>query len=103
MRYIIVFITASSEEEALKIADGLIDSKAAACVNIIPNIKSVFLWKGKKDAAYEHLLIVKTKEDKFNEVKAKVKELHSYEVPEIISIPIADGDKNYLNWIEGVL
>lgn len=103
MKYIVVFITASSEDEASKIADGLIDSRACACVNIIPKIKSVFIWEGKKDTADEYLLIAKTKKDKFDELKRKVKELHSYDVPEIICMPIDEGEKKYLDWIDSVL
>jgi len=100
MNYIVVFVTASSQEEAEKIADGLVDSKLAACVNIIPNIKSIFMWQGKKDTASECLLIVKTKQACFGRLKKKVRELHSYDTPEIIAMPISEGDKDYLNWIE---
>lgn len=100
--YIIVFITASSKKEAMKIANGLVDKKLAACVNIVPNIKSIYTWKGKKEKASEVLLIVKSKREKFKNIVKKVKALHSYSVPEIISIPINNGNKDYLNWIEDV-
>lgn len=100
--YIVVFITASSKKEAMKIANGLVDKKLAACVNIVPNIKSIYTWKGKKEKASEVLLIVKSKREKFKNIVKKVKALHSYSVPEIISIPINNGNKDYLNWIEDV-
>ncbi|MFH1868773.1 MAG: divalent-cation tolerance protein CutA [Candidatus Omnitrophota bacterium] len=103
MNYIMVFVTASSEEEALKIADALIDSKAAACVNIIPKVKSVFMWEGKRDIAEECLMVIKTRKDKFQGLKQKVGELHSYDVPEIISVAIDDGERSYLNWINEAL
>jgi periplasmic divalent cation tolerance protein len=103
MKYIIVFVTASLQKEAQKIADSLIKSKTAACVNIISNIESIYLWKGKKETARECLLIAKTKQTKFNELKNIVKRLHSYKVPEIIGMPVIEGNKDYLGWIEEVL
>lgn len=103
MGNIVVFITASSEGEADRISNALIDSKTAACVNIVPNIKSVFMWEGKKDTADEYLLIAKTNEDRFDELKQKVKELHSYGTPEIIGLPVKVGEENYLNWVQEAL
>lgn len=100
--YIVVFITASSTKEAEKIADGLVDNKLAACVNIVPSVKSIYTWKGKKEKASEVLLIAKSKKEKFKRIIKQVKSLHSYEVPEIISIPISDGNKDYLDWIKDV-
>lgn len=102
-KYIVVLITASSQEEAEKIANGLVDAEVAACVNIVPKIKSIFKWQGKKDAADEVLLIAKTKQDRFKDLKEAVKSLHSYDVPEIISIPISEGNEDYLNWIAEVV
>jgi len=103
MKYVLVFITAGSKEEAVKIANGLIDSKLAACVNILPGIRSFYMWQGRKESSEEVLLIVKTKESLFKDVVREVKRLHSYETPEIISIPILEGDEKYLAWIEEVL
>lgn len=103
MKYIIVFITASSQKEAEKIAHAIIDAEAAACVNIVPKIKSVFKWRGEKKTAEETLLIAKTLQAKFARLREKVKAVHSYEVPEIISIPISEGDEGYLNWIAEVV
>lgn len=103
MKCCAVLITASSEQEAEKIAHAIIDAEAAACVNIVPKIKSIFKWQGKKETADESLLIVKTLQAKFERLREKVKAIHSYEVPEIISIPISDGNKKYLNWIAEVV
>jgi periplasmic divalent cation tolerance protein len=100
MPYTIVFITASSEKEADLIANEIIDSKAAACVNILPGIKSVYRWKGSRETAQEFLLLIKTKKNNFSKIKRIVKNLHSYETPEIVSVVIDDGEEKYLNWIE---
>jgi periplasmic divalent cation tolerance protein len=97
--YIVVFITAGSKEEAEKIASGLLVDKLAVCVNIIENVDSHFWWQGKLDRAKEALLIIKTRKSLFNKLEKKVKSLHSYEVPEIIALPIAAGNKPYLDWI----
>lgn len=97
--YIIVFITAGSKEEAQKIAKGLLENKLAACVNIIENIGSHFWWQGKIDNAQEALLIIKTRKTLFNKLVNKVKSLHSYDVPEIIALPIIAGNKQYLDWL----
>jgi periplasmic divalent cation tolerance protein len=99
MSYSVVFITAEDQKQAEKIANALVEHKLAACVNIIPKIRSIFIWKGKKDSCDELLLIAKTRSKNFNKLKQKVKQLHSYDVPEIISIPIEKGDKRYLDWI----
>lgn len=103
MKYSVVLITTSSQEEAERIANGLIDAEVAACVNIVPKIKSIFKWQGKKEEADESLLIVKTQQDRFRNLKETVKGLHSYDVPEIISISISDGNEDYLSWISEVL
>jgi periplasmic divalent cation tolerance protein len=97
---IIVFITAGSEEEAHKIAELLVNGKKAACVNIVPKVDSLFRWKGKLDSARESLLLVKTKASLFPEIISLVKEIHSYEVPEIIALPIIAGSEDYLKWLD---
>ncbi len=96
----IIFITASKNEEAENIAKGLIESKLAACVNIVPGVKSYFWWEGKIDRADELLLIVKTRKSLVNKLIKKVKSLHSYTVPEIVVFPIIAGNKDYLRWID---
>jgi periplasmic divalent cation tolerance protein len=97
---IIVLITAGSEEEAHKIAELLTNEKKAACVNIVPGMDSLFWWEGKIESARESLLLVKTKASLFPEVVELVKRTHSYEVPEIIALPIISGSENYLNWLD---
>ncbi|MCJ7656139.1 MAG: divalent-cation tolerance protein CutA, partial [Dehalococcoidia bacterium] len=93
---VVVLITTSSEEEALKIAESLVNEKKAACVNIVPGVDSVFRWEGKLDSARESLLLVKTKASLFPEIVEMVKRMHSYEVPEIIALPIIAGSEDYL-------
>jgi len=97
--YIMVFITVPSEQEAVKIADVLVESKIVACVNIIPAVKSIFFWQGKKEVANECLLIAKTKSSCFDLLKDTVTKLHSYDLPEIVAMNISEASKEYLNWI----
>ncbi len=98
--YVVILVTAGSEEEGRKIAKGLLKERCAACINIIPRVDSRFLWKGKIERATEALLIIKTKRSYLNRVIKLVKRLHSYEVPEIIALPIMGGNEDYLQWIE---
>lgn len=98
--YIVIFITASHKKEAERIASSLVEKKLAACVNIIGGIKSVFRWQGRIDKTNEVLLIIKSKKSKFNAITRFVKSIHSYEVPEIISLPIITGNKDYLEWLD---
>ena len=97
--YMVVFITTSSYEEARKIAGALVSQRTVACVNIVPRVNSLFRWKGKIEDAEESLLVVKTRAKLFTEVVAAVKGIHSYEVPEIIALPVVDGNPDYLKWV----
>jgi periplasmic divalent cation tolerance protein len=97
---VIILITAKDKSEAGKIAKALIKNKLVACVNIVGGLNSIFLWKGKVSQAKETLLIAKSKKEKFNKIVKLVKSVHSYEVPEIIAIPIISGFKPYLRWID---
>lgn len=97
---IVIFITAPSEEEAARIARALVESRLAACVNIINKIRSIYSWQGEIEDDAEVLMIVKTQRKLFDALSAKVRELHSYDVPEIISLPITNGSEDYLNWIK---
>ncbi|MCG2713249.1 MAG: divalent-cation tolerance protein CutA [Candidatus Omnitrophica bacterium] len=101
--YIVIFVTASSKKEAQKIGVSLIKQKLAACVNIIDKVDSVFFWAGKIDQSKESLLVIKSRKEKLPKIIKLVKSLHSYEVPEIIAIPIIAGDKSYLRWIDAAL
>jgi len=98
--YIVVLVSAAHKKEAEHIARGLIKSKLAACVNIMENVHSFFWWQGKFDSAQEALLMIKTRKALFPRLIKKIKSLHSYEVPEIIALPVILGDKKYLKWID---
>ena len=99
--HLVVFITVPSVEIGQKIADALVDQGLAACVNIISPINSIYMWQGKKQSDEETLLIVKTTQGLFSEkLVPVVKEIHPYDVPEIIALPIILGSENYLNWID---
>ena len=95
----VIFITAARKTEATRIAKALLTSKLAACVNIVDKVESFFWWQGKIDRAKEYLLIVKSVKANLPRVCRLVKSLHSYDVPEIIGVPIAGGSKTYLDWI----
>ena len=102
-KYILVLITASSLQEGERIGSSLVEEGLAACCNIIPEIKSIFKWKGKICKEKEVLLLVKSKKALFKKLQERVKKLHSYEVPEIIAIPIEAGLKDYLKWVDEVV
>ena|SRR5579871_3583863 len=95
----IVLSTAGSEEEARKIANALVERQLAACVNIVPQIESVYRWQGKMESAREWLLLIKTTVENFAAVRDAIRELHSYDLPECIAINIEDGSAAYLEWI----
>ncbi len=98
--YIVVFVTCGSEEEALKIANALVDERLAACANIVSPIRSIYRWEGKIWNEKEWLLVIKTVKTRWDELAKRVKSLHSYSVPEIISLPILEGSPLYLQWID---
>jgi periplasmic divalent cation tolerance protein len=95
----IVYITAGDMNEARKIARLLVEERLAACANIFP-ITSIFRWKGKIDETGEFGIIIKTKTEKVKEIEKKVKEIHSYEVPCVVSFMLDEGSSDYLKWIE---
>lgn len=98
--HIVVLVTAKDTEEAQKISRKLLEGKLAACVNIVKGVRSLFWWQGKVDQADEALLVIKTQQERFPEIVSAVKSAHSYDVPEIIALPIIDGNKDYLTWID---
>ena len=96
---LLVLTTAGNHEEAQKIARALVDRRLAACVNIVPGIESVYRWQGAVESAQEWLLIVKTTAAAFERVRDAIKELHSYDLPECIAVPIERGSAQYLAWL----
>jgi len=99
---IIVLITTSDEVEAGRIARALVEARLSGCVNIIKDIRSIYSWQGKIEDENEVLMVVKTRESLFDSLMEKVKELHSYTVPEIIALPIIRGSEDYLKWLKEV-
>ena len=95
----IVLTTTGSQEEARKIARALVDRRLAACVNIIPQVESVYRWQGKVEDAHEWLLLIKTTTAAFERVRDAIRELHSYDLPECISFSVENGSSAYLDWI----
>ncbi len=100
VQFVVVFVACGSEEEASTIAHALVDEKIAACANIVSPIRSIYRWDGKIWDEKECLLIIKTQETRFQDLERRVKSLHSYQVPEIISLPIQAGSSPYLKWLE---
>ncbi|MBI5819920.1 MAG: divalent-cation tolerance protein CutA [Verrucomicrobia bacterium] len=101
--YCVVFITAASRREARRIARLLLERRLVACANIIPGVESHYWWEGKIDHAREWLLVMKTRRSRFRAVERAVKQLHSYQVPEIIALPLAAGQADYLRWMDASL
>ncbi len=97
--YIVIFVTASSMKQAKLLSEQLIRNKLAACVNTVP-VNSVFTWQAKVEKAREVLLIIKSRQRLFRKLERLIKRYHSYEVPEIIALPIIAGSKDYLDWIK---
>jgi periplasmic divalent cation tolerance protein len=95
----IILTTTGSQQEARKIANALVERKLAACVNIVPKVESIYRWEGKIETAEEWLLVVKTTADAFGRVRDAIKELHSYDLPECVSISVEEGSEEYLQWI----
>ena len=96
----VAFSTTGTQVEAKKIAHALTERRLAACVNIIPNIVSVYRWKGQVEEAAEFLLIIKTRTELLPQLEECLRELHSYEVPELIALPVSGGLPAYLAWID---
>ena len=96
----LVLTTSGSLEEARAIGHALVERQLAACVNIVPQVESIYRWEGKVETATEWLLVIKTTADAFARVRDALHELHSYEIPECIEIAITDGSAAYLDWIE---
>jgi periplasmic divalent cation tolerance protein len=101
--FIVVLITTKDRAEAEKISQTLLAEKLVACANIISGVASCFLWQGKVDRAEECLVVMKTRKSLFGQLQLCVKSLHSYEVPEVLALPVVDGSEGYLSWLSSVL
>ncbi|MEJ2110191.1 MAG: divalent-cation tolerance protein CutA [Acidobacteriota bacterium] len=99
MGEILVLSTADSMELAVKIARTIVDESRAACVNIVPGVRSIYRWDGKLCDDSELLLLIKTSEENYKKVNSSIRNLHTYDTPEVISIPITAGDPEYLHWL----
>ena len=97
---LVVLCTCADERQALGIANALIEARAAACVTLLPAVQSVYRWQEKIEKATEILLLIKTTEDRFGAVESKIVELHSYDTPEIIALPVVGGLPRYLAWLQ---
>jgi len=95
----VVLSTIDTHQEAERIAQHLVEERLAACVNIVPKMTSIYRWKGNLERATEHLMIIKTAEDRLPPLTHRLKELHPYEVPEVIALSIEAGDPTYMEWI----
>ena len=96
---IVVLVTCGSPEEGRKVARALVERRLAACVNVVAGVESVYRWKGAVEEASECLLLAKTTRGQFEPLQSAVRELHSYELPEVVALPIVDGLDSYLSWI----
>jgi len=97
---IVVFTTCGSEDEARKLATILIEKHMAACVNISAPVTSVYRWKGAVEQSQEFLLMIKSRRERFEELRVMLESAHSYELPEVLALPVVDGSPNYLAWVE---
>ncbi len=98
-RLLVVLMTAPDRDEASRIAELLVNSRLAACVQILPEVQSVYRWKGEVERNTEILLLAKTTSDKFDELDRAVREIHSYDTPEIIALPVNAASESYLKWL----
>lgn len=97
---IIVFVTCESDEQADRIAEALVVDKLAACVNVVPGIRSCYAWKGELNWSDEVLLLIKTTRGRFGQMQERVRAMHTYEVPEVVGVTIGDAFQKYLDWID---
>lgn len=100
---IVVLSTCATEEEAEKLARVLVEARVAACVTMVPGVRSVYRWQGAIESAAECLLIIKSSRQLFEPLRMALEEAHVYDVPELLAVPVVEGSANYLNWLEGQL
>ena len=100
---IVILSTCATEEEAERLARLLVDARLAACVSVIPRMRSFYRWKGAVESSDECLLVIKSSRELFDSVRARIETAHSYEVPELLALPVVDGAANYMNWLDANL
>ncbi len=98
--FYVVLVTAKDRTEARHIGERLVEERLVACANVVPGVDSTYWWKGKVERASEALLLMKTSSEKLDRLISRVKELHSYEVPEVLALPIERGSPEYLKWLK---
>ena len=103
MSYLIVLMTASNKEEAVKIVRTLLEERLIACANIMNSVSSFFWWQGKIEEAKETLVIMKSHQERFKKLSKRVAQLHSYDVPEILALPVVEGSQSYMDWMKSCL
>lgn len=101
--YVVVIMTAADEEEAVRIVRRLLRERLIACANIVGPVSSLYWWEGKIDEADEFLVFMKSKKELFRRLSERAKEIHSYHVPEIITLPVVEGTSSYLDWLDASL
>jgi len=100
---IVVLSTCATEEEAARLAQALVEARVAACVTVVPGARSIYRWQGAIESAAECLLIIKSSRPLFERLKATLEKAHSYDVPEVLALPVEEGAAGYLNWLEDQL
>ena len=103
MTVVSVYAVFASADEAERIGRQMVEERLAACVNILPKARSIYRWEGKLEESAEWLLLIKSRRDLFTALRAEIQRMHTYEVPEVIAIPVVDGSEAYLEWLDAQL
>jgi periplasmic divalent cation tolerance protein len=96
---IVLLCTCATEAEGRRLAEALVESKLAACVNLLPGVQSIYRWEGAMECAREVLMVIKSTAERFEGLRARISELHSYDTPEIIALPVTAASEKYLDWM----
>jgi len=100
---IVVFSTCANAEEGARLARALVEARVAACVTVVPGAQSIYRWQGAIETSAECLLMIKSARARFEALRSVLEKAHSYEVPELVALPVVEGAPNYMNWLEGQL